>query len=209
MDATQALTGQGGWPMTVFLTPQGRPVLRRHLLPAAPAARHAVVPAGAAARSARPGATQRDEVEAAGGRIAAALAGAARRRRRRPPDDAVLTAAVDAAGGRRGRRARRLRRRPEVPAVDGPGVAAAARGPAPARGTGPDGRRRGVRGRLGAVALGSPGAPCARWPAAACTTSSRAGSPATPSTPAGSCRTSRRCCTTTPCSPGSTCTGGG
>src|SRR4030095_9840279 len=25
MSATQALTGQGGWPMTVFLTPQGRP----------------------------------------------------------------------------------------------------------------------------------------------------------------------------------------
>ena len=25
MAATQALTGQGGWPMTVFLTPQGRP----------------------------------------------------------------------------------------------------------------------------------------------------------------------------------------
>ena len=25
MDATQALTGQGGWPMTVFLTPDGRP----------------------------------------------------------------------------------------------------------------------------------------------------------------------------------------
>jgi uncharacterized protein YyaL (SSP411 family) len=25
MDAVQAMTGQGGWPMTVFLTPQGRP----------------------------------------------------------------------------------------------------------------------------------------------------------------------------------------
>ena len=25
MNATQALTGQGGWPMTVFLTPSGRP----------------------------------------------------------------------------------------------------------------------------------------------------------------------------------------
>src|ERR671932_1382953 len=24
MTATQAMTGQGGWPMTVFLTPQGR-----------------------------------------------------------------------------------------------------------------------------------------------------------------------------------------
>ena len=34
MEATQAMTGQGGWPMTVFLTPDGRAVLRRHLLPA-------------------------------------------------------------------------------------------------------------------------------------------------------------------------------
>ena len=25
MDAVQAMTGQGGWPMTVFLTPDGRP----------------------------------------------------------------------------------------------------------------------------------------------------------------------------------------
>ena len=25
MDAVQALTGRGGWPMTVFLTPDGRP----------------------------------------------------------------------------------------------------------------------------------------------------------------------------------------
>ena len=33
MEAVQAMTGHGGWPMTVFLTPDGRPVLRRHLLP--------------------------------------------------------------------------------------------------------------------------------------------------------------------------------
>lgn len=25
MDAVQAMTGRGGWPMTVFLTPEGRP----------------------------------------------------------------------------------------------------------------------------------------------------------------------------------------
>ena len=33
MDAVQAMTGRGGWPMTVFLTAAGRAVLRRHLLP--------------------------------------------------------------------------------------------------------------------------------------------------------------------------------
>ena len=35
MDAVQAMTGRGGWPMTVFLTPDGRAVLRRHVLPEA------------------------------------------------------------------------------------------------------------------------------------------------------------------------------
>jgi uncharacterized protein len=32
MEAVQAMTGRGGWPMTVWLTP-GRALLRRHLLP--------------------------------------------------------------------------------------------------------------------------------------------------------------------------------
>ena len=45
MEAVQAMTGQGGWPMTVFLDPEGVPVLRRHLLPARRAPRHAELPA--------------------------------------------------------------------------------------------------------------------------------------------------------------------
>ncbi len=32
--AVQAITSQGGWPLTAFLTPGGRGLLRRHLLPA-------------------------------------------------------------------------------------------------------------------------------------------------------------------------------
>ena len=36
------MTGQGGWPMSVFLTPDRQALLRRHLLPADAAARHAV-----------------------------------------------------------------------------------------------------------------------------------------------------------------------
>ena len=48
MRAVQAMTGQGGWPLTVFLTPDGRTLLRRDLLPARAAPRHALVPAGAA-----------------------------------------------------------------------------------------------------------------------------------------------------------------
>ena len=33
MAAVQAMTGHGGWPMTVFLTPEGPAVLRRDLFP--------------------------------------------------------------------------------------------------------------------------------------------------------------------------------
>ena len=37
MKATQALTGQGGWPMTVFLTPEGRPFFAGTYYPPEPA----------------------------------------------------------------------------------------------------------------------------------------------------------------------------
>ncbi|WP_420175858.1 thioredoxin domain-containing protein [Luteococcus sp. OSA5] len=37
MNATQALTGQGGWPMTVFLTPQGDPFFAGTYFPPVPA----------------------------------------------------------------------------------------------------------------------------------------------------------------------------
>jgi uncharacterized protein len=36
MEATQALTGHGGWPMTVFLTPEGRPVFAGTYYPPTP-----------------------------------------------------------------------------------------------------------------------------------------------------------------------------
>ena len=36
MDAVQALTGQGGWPMTVFLTPEGRPFFAGTYFPPRP-----------------------------------------------------------------------------------------------------------------------------------------------------------------------------
>ena len=55
MDAVQAMTGSGGWPMTVFLTPDGRAVLRGHVLPPGAAARPAVVPPGADGASRRRG----------------------------------------------------------------------------------------------------------------------------------------------------------
>src|SRR5438477_1303150 len=36
MDAVQALTGRGGWPMTVFLTPDGRPFFAGTYFPNSP-----------------------------------------------------------------------------------------------------------------------------------------------------------------------------
>ncbi len=46
MEAVQSMTGQGGWPMTVFLDPGRRPLLRRHLLPARREPRDAELPDG-------------------------------------------------------------------------------------------------------------------------------------------------------------------
>ena len=46
MQATTAMTGSGGWPMTCVLD-HDEPVLRGHLLPRRAAARPAVLPAGA------------------------------------------------------------------------------------------------------------------------------------------------------------------
>ena len=34
MEAVQAMTGRGGWPMSVFLTPERQAVFRRHVLAA-------------------------------------------------------------------------------------------------------------------------------------------------------------------------------
>src|SRR4051812_41861737 len=74
MAATQALTGHGGWPMTVFLTPDGRPFYAGTYFPPRPApglpAFSQVLTAIAEAWR-----DQRSELESAGGRIAAALAG--------------------------------------------------------------------------------------------------------------------------------------
>src|SRR3954463_4462256 len=94
MSATQALTGHGGWPMTVFLTPQGRPFYAGTYFPPAPrhgmpSFRQGLQAIGDAWR------TQRYEIEAPGGRISAALAGRLVSESA-PPDDTALTAAVEA-----------------------------------------------------------------------------------------------------------------
>jgi len=68
MDAVQAMTGQGGWPMSVWLTPDGRPFYAGTYFPSEP--RHGMP----SFREVLDGladawATRRDEIETQGGRV--------------------------------------------------------------------------------------------------------------------------------------------
>ena len=182
------MTGSGGWPTTVFMTPEGQPfyagtyfppeprhglpsfrqVLRRRLGRVARAARRARRAGRAAGRGA-----------ARAGAGPTVLGAAHRRdpRRGRGGIARVRSSRRSAASG--ARRSSRPRRRSSSCCA----AAASARS-----------RWCGARSTA--------------WPPAACTTSSAAASTATRSTTAGSCRTSRRCSTTTRCSPPRTSTRG-
>ena len=116
MDARVTMTGQGGWPMTVFLTPDGRPFYAgtyfppepRHGLPCFRQLLQAVAEAWR---------DRRDDLEAQAER----LVGRARRRRAARAGDEPLTASLlDAAERGIARdvraRVRRLRDGTEVPA---------------------------------------------------------------------------------------------
>ena len=182
MAATQAMTGQGGWPMTCFLTPAGEPF---HCGTYYPTAHFRRLLAAVTQAWTDDGA----RVRSSAGQIAARLADNAAARL--PPaglDAEALEAAVQELVGEFDARERRVRGRAEVPAVDDAGVPAA-----PPRAH-----------RFGARRCTSRRRRRGGWPAAACTTSSRAVSPATAWTRAGSSRTSRRCSTTTRCCCGST-----
>ncbi len=95
MDATQALTGQGGWPMTVFLTPDGRPFYAGTYFPpqplhGRPSFRQVLAAVGEAWRD------RRDEAVRAAGSIAEALAGRNLPQGSPPPDRDDLSRAVRA-----------------------------------------------------------------------------------------------------------------
>jgi uncharacterized protein YyaL (SSP411 family) len=92
MEATTALTGQGGWPMTCILTPTGEPFFAGTFFPRA----HFVQLLTSVAEV---WAKDRDEVLAAGSRIAQALAGASIEPGQRTPDAALLDAAAARLGG--------------------------------------------------------------------------------------------------------------
>jgi len=89
MSAVQAMTGSGGWPMSVFLTPEGRPFYGGTYFPdeprhGMPSFRQVLDGVSEAWR------TQRDEVTAAGQRLTSALVDSARTAV--PGGDAVIDA---------------------------------------------------------------------------------------------------------------------
>ena len=119
MAATQAMTGQGGWPMTVFMTPEGEPFFCGTYYPRDYFQR-LVLGVAKAWRE------DRDGVVGQAGRIAATLAEracAAARAGTRGGPGALRTGGGHAGRGLR-HPARRVRRGAEVPAVDGAGVPA-------------------------------------------------------------------------------------
>ncbi len=93
MEAVQALTGQGGWPMTAFLTPRGRPFYAGTYFPPQP--RHGM-PAFQQVLEAvsRTWVERRGDVEEAAGRIAGQLGGDRLLPGERPPASDRLVAAV-------------------------------------------------------------------------------------------------------------------
>ena len=127
MTFVQATTGSGGWPMSVWLTPDLRAVLRRHLLPAD----LAVGPAGLHGRAARDrarlarGAAEHRQARPA--EIVARLARSARGHDAagHAPDAGALDETRRQFAQSVRHAARRLRRRAEVPAAERAAVPAA------------------------------------------------------------------------------------
>ena len=116
MEAVQGMTGQGGWPLTVFLDSEGRAVLRRYLLPTRAPPGYAelrqVLEATAGAYR-----TQREELREASARIREGLAAVGRVEQ---SAEGALGIDPRAGGQRAGHELRssewRVRRRTEVPA---------------------------------------------------------------------------------------------
>ena len=183
MDAVQAMTGRGGWPLNVFTTPEQVPFYAGTYFP--PETRHGMpswmMVLEAVARGVGPSAARRS------GPAAGASSSASRARPpSRPSSEPIEPRQLDAAVG--------PLRADFDPAHGGFGGAPNSRPPRRSSSFSAGERRRCRWTR------------CARWRRAASTTRSAAGSPATRSTPPGRSRTSRRCSTTTRCSRGPTCT---
>ena len=194
MEATQAMTGQGGWPMTVVLHARRRAVLLRHVLPEGAPRRDDRLRRAVRADRRAVAATRRAELDEQADQLTEALGRSSLVRPadglptvaepRRRPCGALAAASDPEWGGFGGA--------PKFPQADGPG--AALRRPPP-----------GATSRPGAALV---------------TTARRHGGgrhlrppgrrlrPLLRRRASGWSPTSRRCSTTTRCSPGSTCTAG-
>ncbi len=150
MSAVVALVGQGGWPMSVFLTPDGKPFYGGTYFPDEP--RHGMPSFRQVLEGVRRAWDEdRDEVESAGGRLVQSIIASSEGPpgAHPSPDRETLESAVMGARAQLRRPQRRLGRRSEVPPADVDRVPAATRdrrrrpgardGPPVAR---PDGRRR-------------------------------------------------------------------
>ena len=185
MDAVVALTGHGGWPMTVFLTPEAS---RSTAAPTSRPSRATGCRASgrSSTRSPRRTASGRDDVARTAEQLVEAIrSGAEVRPSTDPLTESILGEAARALG------------RIFDPAFGGFGGAPKFP-PASAL------ELLMRRGELSMVTRRR----STPWPPEACTTWSAAASTATRSTSAGSSRTSRRCSTTTRCSSRRTSTAG-
>ncbi|MDQ1748852.1 MAG: uncharacterized protein QOD07_3115 [Frankiaceae bacterium] len=100
MEATQAMTGHGGWPMTCFLTPSGEPFFCGTYFP--PADRPGMPSFRTVCQSiVRAWTERRDEIEAAGADVVRQLAEQTTQQTLPTAQDSTVTAAhLDAAAGR-------------------------------------------------------------------------------------------------------------
>ena len=188
MSAVQALTGSGGWPMTVWLTPDRQPFFGGTYFPPRDGDRGVARGLPHAAADAR--ATRTRAARRASPTAAASLADAGRgatSRRRAPATTLARTRRVLDARRPTPAATRSTRRTAALAARRSSRARPAAALPAPL--SPPHRRRR--RARAWRRARSS------RWRRAASTTTWAAASTATRPTRAGSCRTSRRCSTTT------------
>ncbi len=199
MRAVQASVGRGGWPLTAFLTPDGRFFYGGHLLSPGTQARDALLPAGAGRRRRRlpePARGDRGRIgpspDPSPGRVRPGWDPAWSRGRNPggpPHPDRFPNAGSGRPlpGGSVRPRPRRVRPGAEVPATGHPGIP-----PAPLR---PNRERRGA-------GHGPDDAPI-HVPGRNARSSGRAGSTGIRWTTVGWCPTSRRCSTTTDFWPGS------
>ena len=182
MAATQLLTRSGGWPNSVFLTPDLKPFFAGTYFPPRDAMGRPGFPR--VLQSLREAwALRRAEVRSQAETIAEAMR-------------EHLSASAEASGPprSRGRPGHGSGRSPR--ASTPPGAASPAPPSSPRPPTCPSCSSAQRRARPRRATCWSP--PSTAWRGAASTTRSRAASTATPPTTSGWCRTSRRCCTTTP-----------